>query len=86
MNAPLHRDDRTPSLLQAAISVLEMRYQQQGSACVALLICRYYRLLMHAEPDPVRQKLSRLQAEYWMQIYRHCGQRGKRKSSLPPML
>lgn len=86
MNAPLQRDTRTLSLLRAAIGVLELRYRQQGSACLALLICRHYRLLAGEEQDPARQPLWRLAAEHWMQIYQRYPQRGKGLSRLSSTL
>ena len=67
-------DNWTAKLLLSANALLESRYQQEASACLAMQIARNYRLLNKYDEHPLKQQLWQLRAKRWWLRYKlHCG-------------
>ena len=60
-------DSARNQLLYLAIEHLQGEYKEHPSACIALLIARYYRLL--AENNEEGQQENHARANFWFECY-----------------
>ena len=74
-------DSARYQLLDTAIEHLEGEYIDRPSACIALLIARYYRLL--ADNPGANKQINRAHANFWFECYlQHRGCAKKMRSYL----